>query len=251
MWRRSALENSAEGIQSISPTTYKEPTAVAVPVSAKWEALMFFSMRSISVAVFGTLIMVAASRPTSADPIPISAVAFSGTEQVIQFTVATTQPLPYSEGGATFSPYPGPLSSVISSNNFLALAGPGTLTVTFASPVTLAGFDFFAGSQFAAPAPISAEVFTDPLGLQSLGAVNLGAFGPARQFVGFASELPFTRADITFGVATRTSSFVIDDFRFENTAPVPEPGTITLTVLGLGWMGSRIRRRLQASASQP
>jgi len=111
----------------------------------------------------------------------------------------------------------------------------------------MAGFDFFAGSQFAAPTPISAEVFTDPLGLQSLGAVTLGAFGPARQFVGFASDSPFTRANITFGVATPTASFVIDDFRFDTASPVPEPGTITLTMLGLGWMGSRIRRRLQGS----
>ena len=212
---------------------------------------MTFSARSMNVLALGILTMLATPRLGSADPITISVGAFSGTEQVVQFTVATTQPLPYSEDGATFNPYPGPLSSVISLNNFLALAGPGTLSVTFASPVTLAGFDFFAGSQFAAPAAISAEVFTDPLGLESLGAVNLGAFGPARQFVGFASESPFTRANITFGVATATSSFVIDDFRFDNTSPVPEPGTITLTMLGLGWIGSRIRRRLQASTPEP
>ena len=212
---------------------------------------MIFSARSISVVGLGILTMLAAPRTGSADPISISVGAFSGAQQVVQFTVATTQRLPYSEDGATFHPYPGPLSSVISLNNFLALAGPGTLGVTFASPITMAGFDFFAGSQFAAPSPISAEIFADPLGLQSLGAVNLGAFGPARQFVGFASEVPFTRANITFGVATATASFVIDDFRFENTSPVPEPGTITLTLLGLGWMGSRIRRRLQRSTPQP
>jgi len=211
---------------------------------------VFFSTRSISVLALVILTALAAPPRSSADPFAISAAAFSGTEQVVQFTVATTQPLPYSEDGATFNPYPGPLSSVISSNNFLALAGSGTLNVTFASPITLAGFDFFAGLQSAAPTAISAEVFTDPLGLQSLGAVNLGAFGPARQFAGFASETPFTRANITFGVATSTSSFVIDDFRFENASPVPEPGTITLTMLGLGWVGSRIRRRLRGSAPQ-
>jgi hypothetical protein len=213
--------------------------------------LVIFSARSISVVGLGILTMLGAPRSGSADPIPISIGAFSGAEQVVQFTVATTQPLPYTEDGATFNPYPGPLSSVISLNNFLALAGPGTLGVTFASPVTMAGFDFFAGLQSAPPSAISVELFADPLGLQSLGAVNLGTFGPARQFVGFASESPFTRADITFGVATATASFVVDDFRFENTSPVPEPGTITLTMLGLGWMGSRIRLGLQRRTAQP
>src|SRR5829696_580222 len=211
---------------------------------------MMDSARAIRVLGFSVLAVVASARPGSADPITIPLGAFSGTEQVVQFTVASTQPLPYSEDGATFSPYPGPLSSVIAFNNFLALAGPGTLSVTFASPITMAGFDFFAGLQLAGPTPISAEVFADLQGLQSLGSVNLGSFGPARQFVGFASAAPFTRANITFGVAP-AASFVIDDFRFDDVSPVPEPGTITLTMLGLGWVGSRIRRRSRGLDSQP
>ena len=185
--------------------------------------------------------LVLASAPrASADPIVIPLSAFAGSEQVVQFAVGVTQPLPYSEDGATFLTYSGLAASVLSFNNFLFMAGPGTLAVTFSDAVTMAGFNF---ANSLGAASISAEVFADPLGLQSLGQVSLGSFAPLQAgFVGFANDTPFLRANISFAVPG-TASFNIDDFRFDDTAPIPEPGTITLTLVGLGWLGSRLRRR--------
>jgi hypothetical protein len=190
-----------------------------------------------SVVIF---VVLAAAPRASADPIVIPLGAFSGSEQVVQFAVAVTQPLPYSEDGATFSSYSGLAASVLSFNNFLFMGGPGTLAVSFSDPVTMAGFNF--ANSFGA-ATVGAEVFADPLGLQSLGQVSLGSFAPLQAgFLGFANDAPFLRANISFAVPGN-ASFTIDDFRFDDTNPIPEPGTITLTLVGLGWLGNRLRRQ--------
>lgn len=185
------------------------------------------------------VVLLTSSWIASADPITIPVTAFSGNASVVQFGVAVTQPLPYSEDGATFGPYTGFAASVLSANNFLFMGGSGTLPVTFGGPITMAGFDFV--NSFGA-ATITAEVFADPLGLQSLGQVSLGSFAPLqRGFVGFANDAAFARANISFAVPGN-ASFFIDDFRFEASDPVPEPGTITLTMAGLGWLAHRVRR---------
>jgi hypothetical protein len=180
--------------------------------------------------------------PPGVTAIPLS--AFSGNERVVQFGVSTTQPLPYSENGATFVSYTGLAASVLSFNAFLFMAGPGTLTVTFSVPVTRAGFNFV--NSFGA-ATIEAEVFADPHGLQALGHVDLGSFAPMQTgFVGFAADAAFTRADISFAVPA-TASFFIDDFRFEGPALGAELGTITLGLLGVALIGSRMGRRRTGS----
>ena len=193
--------------------------------------------------LFVFLILLTWAPRASADPIMIPLSAFSGSEQVVQFGVATTQPLPYSEDGATFVTYTGFAASVLSFNNFLSMGGSGTLIVTFSDPVAMAGFDFV--NSFGA-ATLGAQVFADSSGLQPLGQVSLGSFAPLqRGFVGFANDVAFSRASISFAVPGN-ASFFIDDFRFEDTNPIPEPGTITLTLAGLGWLGNRMRRRRRA-----
>ncbi len=185
------------------------------------------------------VVLLTCNSSASADPISIPLSAFSGSESVVQFDVATIQPLPYSENGVTFVTYTGLIASVLPGNNFLFMGGSGTLPVTFSDPVTMAGFNF--ANSFGA-ATVAAEVFADPLGLQSLGQVSLGSFAPLqRGFVGFANDVPFSRATISFAVPGN-ASFFIDDFRFDDVEPVPEPGTLTLTLVGLGWLGHRVRR---------
>ena len=180
---------------------------------------------------------------SSADPIAIPLSAFPATAQVVQFSVATEQPLPYFEAGATFSYTPFGFVTDFSQELNLQrpmTGGSGTLTVTFDDPVLIAGFDF--RNHFGTPSMV-AEVFADQAGLQSLGQVNFGTFAPQETaFTGLASTSLFTRMDVTWTVPDAASWF-IDDFRFDNAPPIPEPGTVSLTLLGLGLLGSRMRRR--------
>ena len=86
----------------------------------------------------------------------------------------------------------------------------------------------------------------------SLGDVNLGpvvfaTFGETA-FTGFGSVTPFLRAEIFFDPLVTAGSFRIDDFLFDDSdATVPEPGTVSLALLGLGLVGERIRRYRRAS----
>ena len=203
---------------------------------------MFRNGRLFRATALVMFILFTWSARASADVIAIPLSAFSGTERVVEFTVSTTQPLPYSEDGATFTGFTGFASSVLSFNNFLFMGGSGILSVTFSDPVTIAGFNFV--NSFG-PAAVAADVFGDLEGLQTLGQVNLGSFAPLqRGFVGFAADAAFSRADISFAVPG-IASFFIDDFRFDNTAPIPEPGTITLALLGVGLLGTRLRSRMR------
>jgi hypothetical protein len=197
--------------------------------------------RLIDVACFTALLLFTVASKAHATMIPISIGAFSGSEDIADFTVGASQSLPYSEEGATFASFSGPLASVLSFNNFLFMAGSGTLRVNFSDPEIRAGFVF--GNELAGPATITAEAFSDLLGTQSLGQLALGSFA-ANQigFVGFAADAPFLRADISFAVSNASASFRIDDFRFEPGATaVPEPSTLILTLCGVGWLSSRRR----------
>jgi hypothetical protein len=185
----------------------------------------------------------------AADPFLLPASAFSATAEVVDFTVATTQPLPYSNNGVTFASFSGFLSSVVSGTNFLFMSGPGTLSIVFSEPITMVGFRFVTAT---APAQLNTTLFEDPGGASSIGQLALGTFNPGpfipgQPFVGFGSTSPFTRADISFAVPGTFSSYLIDDFRFDDSAPIPEPGTVSLTLAGLGLLGHRIRRRMRAA----
>ena len=180
------------------------------------------------------------ARQASADVIQIPVTAFSGAESLVQFTVSSSQPLPYSEDGANFLGYTGFFSGLIGGNAFLSLSGPGTLTVTFDEPLTMAGFTFL--NSFS-PAGVRAAVFSDLAGLQPVGQVIFPGFAALQTgFVGWASDAPFSRAEISFAVPTQFASFVMDDFRFDTSQPVPEPGTIVLTLGGLTLLARRMRR---------
>jgi hypothetical protein len=192
-----------------------------------------------------TFIVVTFAWSASAEPIRIPLNAFSGTERVVEFNMSPDEaPLPYSEDGATFTyTRDGFVFSFTQSLNLQHnsdIGGTSILTVALSEPVTIAGFDF-RGSPAGSPT-IEAEVFCDLAGLQSLGRIDFGTFGPeATAFIGFAADAGFTRADISF-TTTGGGSWFIDDFRFDNAPPVPEPGTVSLTVLGIGLLCSRIRR---------
>jgi hypothetical protein len=83
-------------------------------------------MHRSSVRVGGCVVLLTAfTAAASAEPIPIGMVAFSGNEPVVQFGVAATQPLPYSEDGSTFGPYSGFAASVLSVNNILLMGDGG------------------------------------------------------------------------------------------------------------------------------
>jgi hypothetical protein len=209
-------------------------------ISAEEEVAVFRTDRRLfSAALLAALFLV--PRSVSADVIQIPVTAFSGTESLVQFTVSSSQPLPYSEDGANFLGYTGFFAGLIGGNAFLSLSGPGTLTVTFDEPVTMAGFRFI--NSFS-PAGVRAAVFGDVAGVQPVGQVIFPGFGALESgFVGWFADAPFSRAEISFGVPSPLASFVMDDFRFDNSQPVPEPGTIALTLGGLTLLARRMRRR--------
>lgn len=217
--------------------------AAGKPKLNRMELLMFLRRLSFHAGLCIVVLLIYGSSAASADPIPVPLGAFSGSESVVQFNVAVTQPLPYSEDGATFATYTGLAASVLSFNNFLFMAGSGTLPVTFSDPVTMAGLSL--GSSSFGAVTVAAEVFADPLGLHSLGQVSLGSF--AGGFVGLGNDVAFSRVNLSFAVPAN-ASFFIDDFRFEATEPVPEPATITLALAGLGWLGHRVRHRRRSHA---
>ena len=198
--------------------------------------------RPLRIVCFTALVLFLVASRADATLIPIPIGAFSGNALVVNFTVPTTQALPYSEDGATFASFSGTASSVISGANFLFMAGSGNLPVTFSSPELQAGF-FFSNASLG-PATVSVQAFSDLLGTQSLGQLVLGNFGPGQSgFVGFQADALFLRADISFAASSPTASFFIDDFRFEAGATaVPEPATIVLTLIGAGWLGNRLHR---------
>jgi PEP-CTERM motif len=200
--------------------------------------------RACSISIGVILVLLTSAWTSSADSISIPLSAFSGSEQVARFSVTAETPLPYSEAGATFAYTPfGFVNDFLQELN---LQRSGTLIVTFNDPILIAGFDF--RNHFGTPTMV-AELSEDAAGLQSLGQVNFGSFAPFEtRFIGLASSSLFTRMDVTW-TAPQAASWFIDDFRFDNAAPIPEPGTVSLTLLGIGVLGSRMRGRLRKRRS--
>jgi len=196
--------------------------------------------RLLRVACFTAIAVVSIAARAQASLISITTAAFSPSAQIAHFTVGSSQPLPYSEVGATFASFSGLTSSVLSFNNFLFMAGSGTLRVNFSAPEIRAGFLFTNDS--AGTATLSVQAFSDLAGTLSIGTLGLGSFNAGQGgFVGFQGDALFSRVDISFSLPSSTASYRIDDFRFEPTA-VPEPTTVVLTLLGVGWLGTHARR---------
>src|SRR5688500_15153157 len=81
-------------------------------ISAAEEVAVFRTDRRLfSAAFLAALVLV--PRSVSADVIQIPVTAFSGTESLVQFTVSSSQPLPYSEDGANFLGYTGFFAGLI------------------------------------------------------------------------------------------------------------------------------------------
>jgi hypothetical protein len=192
-------------------------------------------------AATGFAALILFPRSASADVIQIPVTAFSGTESIVQFNVSSSQPLPYSEDGANFLSYTGVASGLFGGSALLSLSGPGTLTVTFDEPVMMAGFVFM--NSFST-AGVRAAVFSDLAGLQPVGQIIFPSFTALQTgFVGWSADAPFSRAEISFGVPSQLTSFAMADFRFDTSQPVPEPGTIALTLSGLTLLARRLSRR--------
>ena len=168
---------------------------------------------------------------------------FSGTENVARFE-GPGHALPYTESGATFRVFNIPPSwgPATAGNGRLVLPAPNlpgsivsmpTLQVTFAEPVRRVGFvitDFWSTTTLS----VLGEGFADPGGLASLGAATSAlSAGYPPQFVGFASDTPMSRIDLTFSPRVGTSFLSIDDFRFEGVTSVPEAPMLSLIVLGV------------------
>jgi hypothetical protein len=202
---------------------------------------MSYTSRRLFHGIMAAVVLVISNQSATADTIQIPITAFADTATIVEFGVASSAPLPYSEDGANFLSYSGFSSSVIGGNAFLSLAGPGTLTVIFDQPVNMAGFNF---SNSFSPAGVRAAVFSDLAGLQPVGQVIFPGFAPLQSgFVGWAADAPFALAEITFAVPSQFASFVIDDFRFDTGAPIPEPGTMMLALTGLGLLARHIARQ--------
>jgi hypothetical protein len=110
----------------------------------------------------------------------------------------------------------------------------GTLNVALPAGTTAVGLDV---SSFLPQSAILRLSTGDVLTVPEPGRPNFA-------FIGFTSNVPVTSLSITI---TNNGNPTIDNFSFGVAAPVPEPGTLTLTGVGLlGFVGSRWRRRRAA-----
>jgi hypothetical protein len=207
--------------------------------------------RTLRLTLPASLLLLACTAEASLILIPNSAI--SGNARAATFDVGDTQGLPYSESGATFESFSGLFASVLSVNNFLAMAGDGTLVVTFDTPVLRSGLFFF--NSFGGTQELSAAVFADTAGTTQTGEISLGTFFPEGSgqvnsgTVAFESDAPFSRLHLTVTNLTpgpAPASYFIDDFRFEGA--IPEPATFVLLaapVAGLLLSGWRRASRKQ------
>jgi hypothetical protein len=179
------------------------------------------------------------------------AAAFPGAtvENWDSYPAGTIFPDGSTTAGITYNSSAG---NALVTSNFLALSAPNGLGDTSAG--------FFGGNDsitFSFGSPLSAfgisintfamtnGAYTATTNLGDVGASFLNPFPGATtgQFVGFSSTLPFT--SVTIAPASGVT-YTLDDLRYQSSAPIPEPATLSLVGLGIGGgLAARRRRRLK------
>lgn len=109
----------------------------------------------------------------------------------------------------------------------------GTLTLTLPRPITAIGYGYAILNKGSLANATTISLFNDgtPLGSLSYAGVPDPTFTGG--FAGIASTVAFDRVAITL-VSAEPSAFAVDNFVLANS--VPEPSTILLSVLGVGFL---------------
>ena len=144
------------------------------------------------------------------------------------------------------TPQPGFGASASDGSHYVLVYGgavaPGTLTITFAQPVTAFGFTSSDIGDSASPA--GALRLTTNTGTYASGVdvLNLAAVRPsgATQFLGLAQAQPFTQVQLSFGGFDEAYGL---DKVYLATSAVPEPGSWALMALGLAGLAAWTRRK--------
>ncbi|MFM9852002.1 MAG: PEPxxWA-CTERM sorting domain-containing protein [Sphingomonadaceae bacterium] len=113
-----------------------------------------------------------------------------------------------------------------------ATTGDGGLTFSFAAPITSFGADFGAFQDDVIRSFITAGGITLTPPVQSGNTVS---------FFGFTSDTAFST--VRFSGSNNSDGFSIDNVSYGLTAPVPEPATWLMMLMGFGLVGGMMRRR--------
>jgi hypothetical protein len=131
------------------------------------------------------------------------------------------------------------------SGNVVVVDNGGAITIHFATPMLSVGgfFTYNEGLTLRAFDSSSAEVDT----AISAFSTNVNLSGnPPNEFLELASALGIVEVTIIGNVAG--ASFTLDDLTFEPAQSVPEPATLALLGVGVGFMACR-RRKIAAVAA--